>query len=98
MLADYIAKVSYAVPNAFSPNGDGKNECFRVKYFGLISELQFAIYNRWGEKVFFTNNPNDCWDGTYKGAPCNPGNFVYYIKAKTTCGPVERKGNVLLIR
>ena len=98
VLTDYSARVSYAMPNAFTPNGDGHNDCFRVKYFGLIQELQFVIYNRWGEKVFFTTNPNDCWDGTYKGNPCSPGNFVYYIKAKTTCGPVERKGNLVLVR
>ncbi|MES2850026.1 MAG: LamG-like jellyroll fold domain-containing protein, partial [Bacteroidota bacterium] len=69
VLTDYSARVSYTMPNAFTPNGDGHNDCFRTKYFGLIQELQFVIYNRWGEKVFFTTNPNDCWDGTYKGNP-----------------------------
>jgi gliding motility-associated-like protein len=98
VFADYTVKVGYAVPNAFTPNGDELNKCFRVKYFGLIQEFQLMIYNRWGENVFFTTNPNDCWDGTYKGSPCRPGNFVYYLKAKTVCGNVVRKGNVLLIR
>ncbi len=98
VLTDYSVKVSYSMPNAFSPNGDDKNDCFRVKYFGLVQDIQLSIFNRWGQKVFFTTNPNDCWDGTYKGQPCDAGNFVYYLKAKTTCGAVERKGNVLLVR
>jgi gliding motility-associated-like protein len=98
VLVDFNGKVSYSMPNAFTPNDDGKNDCFRIKYFGQVLELQFMIYNRWGNKVFESSNANDCWDGTYKGNPAEAGNYVYYIKAKTGCGPVERKGNVLLIR
>jgi gliding motility-associated-like protein len=88
----------YLIPTAFTPNKDGINECFGIKYWGVISEFQLIIYNRWGQTVFSTNNPNDCWDGKYKGTTASQGNYVYYIKAKTLCGPVEKKGNVLLIR
>jgi|GEM_PF-650326 len=98
VVVDYSTRVSYAMPNAFTPNGDGYNDCFRIKYFGLIQELQFIIYNRWGNQVFASSNPDDCWDGTYKGNPAEAGNYVYYLKAKTACGQVERKGNVLLVR
>lgn len=98
VVVDYSAKVSYAVPNAFTPNGDGMNDCFRIKYFGQVLELQFFVYNRLGNKIFESSNPNDCWDGTFKGNPAEAGNYVYYIKAKTACGPVERKGNILLVR
>jgi gliding motility-associated-like protein len=98
VIVDYNGKVSYSMPNAFTPNADGVNDCFRIKYFGQVQELQFFIYNRWGNKVFESSNPNDCWDGSLKGNPAEAGNYVYYIKAKTACGPVERKGNVLLIR
>lgn len=98
VFANKTGRPSYLVPNAFTPNGDGSNDCFRIKYFGLVQELEFIIYNRWGELVFFTSNPNACWDGTYKGKPCNAGSFVYFIKAKTGCGTVTRKGNLLLVR
>jgi gliding motility-associated-like protein len=91
-------KSGYLMPNTFTPNGDGKNDCFGVKYWGVVKELQFIIYNRYGEKVFQTTDPNKCWDGLYKNDKPLPGNYVYYIKAKTACGDVERKGNVLLIR
>ncbi len=89
---------TYKVPNAFTPNNDGFNECFGIKYWGVIADFKLIIYNRWGQAVFSTTNPNDCWDGKYKGVAASQGNYVYYIKANTLCGPVEKKGNVLLIR
>lgn len=89
---------TYRIPNAFTPNGDGFNECFGIKYWGIISDFKLIIYNRWGAAVFTTSNPNDCWNGKYKGIPASQGNYVYYIKAMTLCGPVEKRGNVLLIR
>lgn len=89
---------TYLIPNAFTPNHDGFNECFGIKYWGVVSDFKLIIYNRWGQTVFSTTNANDCWDGKYKGVAASQGNYVYYIKAKTLCGPVEKKGNVLLIR
>ena len=88
----------YFMANSFTPNGDGKNDCFGIKYWGIIEQLEFFIYNRYGEKVFYTNDPNKCWDGLYKSKKPELGNYVYYIKAKTACGTVEKKGNVILIR
>ena len=89
----------YLLASAFTPNNDGKNDCFGVKSWGAITDLKFAIYNRWGEIVFQTTDPSACWDGTYKGVPQGTAAFVYQIIAKTICGgPVYRKGTVVLIR
>ena len=88
----------FYLPNAFTPNGDNKNDCFGIQRFGSAQNVYFIIYSRWGEKVFETNNINNCWDGKYKGIPVEPGNYVYYISAKTACGDIVKKGNVLLIR
>lgn len=88
----------YALPNAFTPNGDTKNECFGLKKWGSIQLLEFSIYNRWGQKVFSTTNPADCWDGTYKGKYLDIGGYAYVIRAKTFCGDVKRTGVVLLLR
>lgn len=88
----------YPIATAFSPNGDGKNDCFGVNKWGFIKSMQLVIYNRWGEKVFITSNPYDCWDGRYKGEAQPPGAFVYTIKASTLCGTVSRNGTVVLIR
>lgn len=89
---------TYKIPNAFTPNNDGFNECFGIKYWGVISDFRLIIYNRFGQEVFSTSNANDCWDGKYKGVPASQGNYVYYIKAKTLCGLIEKRGNVLLIK
>jgi len=86
------------VPNAFTPNGDGKNDCFGIKFWGVIDKMEMVIYNRGGEKVYQSNLPNACWDGRYKGQPQNTGVFIYYIRASTNCGIIERKGTVTLIR
>lgn len=87
------------IPNAFSPNGDGENDVFRI--FGKsIKTIDFQIFNRWGELVFFTNDPNIGWDGTYKGEMMNPGAYVYVVKA-TFINDLEsrrEKGSLVLIR
>lgn len=93
-----IGKSFYLMPNSFTPNGDGKNDCFGIKYWGIVEQVEFFIYNRYGERVFYTTDVNKCWNGKFKTDKPEPGNYVYYIKAKTACGTVQKKGNVLLIR
>ncbi|MEO6328162.1 MAG: gliding motility-associated C-terminal domain-containing protein [Ginsengibacter sp.] len=88
----------YEIPNSFTPNNDGKNDCFGLSYLLNISDLDFSIYNRWGQKVFYTKNPKECWDGKYKGHEQESGIYVYIIKATGECGPLDKKGTVLLIR
>jgi gliding motility-associated-like protein len=88
----------FLLPSAFTPNGDGKNDCFGVRTWGNISNLKLQIFNRWGELVFATTNPSKCWDGTYKGIQQSTAVFVYQVSAETNCGPVFRKGTVTLIR
>lgn len=89
----------YWMPSAFTPNADGLNDCFGVKYWGLVESIEFSIFNRWGERVFYTKDPGDCWDGRYKGIPQDPGVFVYMIKASSFCNPeIFRKGTVTLVR
>lgn len=91
-------KSNYLMPSGFTPNKDGLNDCFGIKYWGAIRELDFRIYNRWGQLVFITKNPGGCWDGTVDGVPQDPDVFVYVIKAKTGCGDIFRKGTFSLIK
>lgn len=86
------------IPNAFTPNNDGKNDCFSPKMRGVFSNYTLNIYNRWGERIFSSNNPNSCWDGKYKNLLQDSGNFVYYLEAQNECGKIFKKGNVILIR
>ena len=88
----------FDIPNTFSPNGDGINDCFGIKHWGNVSNLIFIIYNYLGEKVFTASNAAVCWDGNIKGQKAEPGNYVYYISGQTSCGAVNKKGNILLIR
>jgi gliding motility-associated-like protein len=57
-----------------------------------------SVYNRYGQLVFFTTEPTQCWDGTYHGTAQPAGGYVYQIKATTACGVVYRKGIVILVR
>jgi len=89
------------MPNAFTPNGDGKNDVFRIRVKGDLKLETFMIYNRFGECVYSSNNLDAGWDGTYKGQLAELGTYFYYLKA--VCGnggerKIEMKGDVTLIR
>ncbi len=86
------------VPNTFTPNGDGQNDILFVRSIS-IAELYFAVYDRWGELVFETNDLKKGWDGIYKGKPANQDVFAWYLTAKCYSGEeMKKKGNVSLIR
>ena len=89
------------VPNAFTPNGDGQNDYFRPFYpDAIVTELYFAVYDRWGSIVYETDNiRSDGWDGTYKGKRLAPDVYVFWLKTKCINGEkYEHRGNVTLIR
>jgi gliding motility-associated-like protein len=94
-----INKGLYLMASAFTPNGDGKNDCYSAKKWGFVTDFDFSIFNRWGERVFHATNPTQCWDGTYKGVAQKADIYVYIIKAKSLCeSSVFRKGTIALIR
>jgi gliding motility-associated-like protein len=67
------------IPEAFSPNGDGENEFWRI--FGLsLEKLNVKVYNQWGECVYFSTDKEDKWDGKFKGSPCTPGAYQYIVE------------------
>ncbi len=87
------------VPTAFTPNGDGKNDIFRMIRLGIQKLVDFRVYNRWGEMMFQTSNPEIGWDGTYKGQPQDIGTYIYEIIVALPNGENKvHKGNVTLIR
>lgn len=89
----------FLIANAFTPNNDRLNDCFGIKGWGNILELDFNIYNRWGENIFHSNQAGGCWDGKYKGIEQNSGAYIYMIKAKTACvDSIFRKCTFVLIR
>ncbi|MBL7138882.1 MAG: gliding motility-associated C-terminal domain-containing protein [Bacteroidales bacterium] len=89
------------IPTAFTPNGDGLNDEFRM--VGLppenIAEFHFQIFNRWGEVVFSTRNIEEGWDGTLKGEACPEGLYVWAIYyQEQDRHKVTNKGTVIMIR
>jgi gliding motility-associated-like protein len=90
--------LGFPVANAFTPNGDGKNDRFEIKYWGYISDFQLSVFNRWGQLLFSTADPDRGWDGTYNGKPQPTGTYVYVVRATTLCGVGYKKGTVELIR
>ncbi len=65
-------------PSGFTPNGDGKNDKFRAAAFCPVPKYHLIVFNRNGEKVFETSDPNDGWDGSYKGKKATIGAYVFY--------------------
>lgn len=89
-----------AVPSAFTPNNDGLNDFLYPLNAYKANNLTFSVYNRFGQRLFFTRNWLDKWDGSFKGQGCDPGTYVWvlqYIHADTN-QKVEQKGTVILIR
>lgn len=88
-----------AIPNVFTPNGDGKNDRFRPLLVGYQSLRYFRIYNRYGEEIFNTQSITDSWDGTFKGQDQEVGVYYWMMGVKDRFGKdFERKGDVTLIR
>jgi len=86
------------IPNAFSPNGDGANEVLYVRS-NFVEELDFIIFNRWGQQIFKTSDPTEGWDGTFKGEKLPPDAYAYYIRALCINGiEYKKKGNVSLLK
>ncbi len=86
------------IPNAFSPNGDGKNDVLYVRS-NNVTNLYFAVYDRWGQRVFETRNVLTGWDGTFKGKKLDPAVFGYYAEGLCDGGKkFFKKGNVTLLR
>ena len=87
------------MPSGFTPNHDGRNDLFRVKYAFAVRQFHMIIYNRWGTKVFETANIGDGWDGTVHGAPQPAGTYAWYISLTSTDHVTETaKGTIILIR
>ena len=92
----YRVETEMNMPNAFTPRNG--NELKIIKE-GIATLKYFRIFNRWGVKMFETNDVNKGWDGTFNGEPQPVGVYVYSIEAIMDSGkPFVKQGNVTLIR
>ena len=92
------------VPNAFTPNGDGINDQFKPAFISYtLTDYKILIFNRWGENIFESTNPESGWDGNYKGVNCPEGSYVWlieYYNPGETADKEKRveRGFVMLLR
>ncbi|KXK42897.1 MAG: PKD domain-containing protein [Bacteroidetes bacterium OLB11] len=86
------------IPNAFSPNGDGQNDVFRIKAKN-IDFLYLYIYNRFGQLLFQSDDINTGWNGDYKGIPCEIGTYFYLLLYNDIDGKSKKEsGDLELLR
>lgn len=87
------------VPNAFTPNGDGHNDILRVMPVGIREFFYFAVFNRLGQRIFYSTNPSAGWDGTLNGKTQMSGVYIWMSAGVDFRGKkIERRGTVMLIR
>ncbi|RDB06223.1 PKD domain-containing protein [Runella aurantiaca] len=89
------------IPDVFTPNGDGNNDVLNV--FGdHLTDFELKIFNRWGEVIFYTNDINQKWDGSYRGSVYPPMSYPYVVSFKSKFFPdrprENQRGAVLLVR
>jgi gliding motility-associated-like protein len=82
------------IPNAFTPNGDGKNDKFIISGYNKCLLYHLTIFNRWGEKIFESNDITKPWDGYLNGRPVEEGSYVYLL----TGGGNEILGQVSVLK
>jgi gliding motility-associated-like protein len=89
----------FSYPDAFSPNGDGKNDRFKALVIGNMQAYELDIFDRWGRRLFWNNDPNAAWDGTFRGRECNADVYFYRVHARCYTGHEEEAtGTVTLLR
>jgi gliding motility-associated-like protein len=87
------------IPSAFTPNGDGLNDILKCTGIGLRSFGSFAVYNRLGQRVFYTTDLMQGWDGKWKGVLVETSSFVFIAEGIDYTGkPIVSKGTVTVIR
>lgn len=96
----YTSGPEIYVPNAFTPNGDGNNDFFRVEAPGIAKINVFRVYNRWGQLVYDSPPSHGFgWNGSQNGRPASSGTFVWMVQATDYMGrTLSKRGTVTLIR
>ncbi len=99
-ISNITTEISTLIPNAISPNGDGKNDVWKLEFLDLLyPNATVEIYNRWGEQIYTAyNGYKDPWDGTYKGEKLPVGTYYYVLILNDSKNTPPFKGGILLVR
>ncbi len=87
-----------AVPDFITPDNDGRNDRFRLFFNGQLTDYTMLVYNRWGQKVFSSDDPLEGWDGTVDGTPQNADVYLYLAKFRQDGVDLQEEGQFNLIR
>jgi gliding motility-associated-like protein len=94
-----VETLQLLMPNAFTPNGDGHNDLFNVKYPSMIRTFHMVVFNRYGQRVCETADPLKGWNGRYLGVEQPTGNYVWIISYVDVLGNRKKlSGNVFVVR
>ena len=95
-----IVVAEFRIPELITPNGDGTNEIFRVFYTigAEITDYSMTVFNRWGQQVFVSSDPDEAWDGTRNGAAQNTDTYLYLTTFRLNGSEVTQEGQFSLIR
>jgi len=93
------SEINQLIPNAISPNGDGRNDVWHLEFIQSFYPLAtIEVYDRWGVQVFSSVGYTKAWDGTYNGRDLPAASYYYVIDLKDPKNPDPFKGAVLLLR
>lgn len=99
MLVQVLKKPGFYLPTAFTPNGDGLNDIVKPYLVGMKGLKSFSIFNRWGDRLFYSTTYGEGWNGKYKGVMQNPGVYVWILEFFDSADkPVVEKGTITIIR
>lgn len=96
-----VEPFSIYAPNTFIPDGNGRNEIFKVVTAFEVTDWSLEIFDRWGERVFVSEQQQEGWDGSFKGLDCQDGLYNYIVKFRPCHEPYirrQREGVVYLLR
>jgi gliding motility-associated-like protein len=86
------------IPNAFTPNDDGVNDIFYIPEANFI-RFEIAVYDRWGNRVFYSDSPSFRWNGESAGRQVPQGVYVYVMTASTSRkSDIKRSGTITIVR
>lgn len=91
---------AFSIPNAFTPNGDGRNDVFKALFYGEVQSFSLKIFNRWGQEIYSTVELQKGWDGRVNGKLQETGTYVYLVTYKMVNegSPQVLRGSLTLVR
>jgi gliding motility-associated-like protein len=100
VVGDMGCNCVFYIPNTFTPDGDEFNQQFKVEYECTFYEYEFYVFNRWGERIFQSYDPDGIWDGTYNGKMVQSGTYTYVLRYKKdyqAAETTEQTGHITVI-